>query len=185
MSKRSYKLNKHGFTLVELIIVMTIIGILMVGSVLVYNTQQKNARIDTVEGNLVIFKADYEAYLEDYGVFTVDTGLSNAEQYEVISDWLQKLSSNYLHTSFDVGDWSADDTAALGTLELHGEYFTVETRTEDPWGQRYLLYYSSDPSATNKGTAILASRGPDLTSDPTLYKAGQFSDDILVVVVPK
>lgn len=169
-----FKINKRGYTMAELVIVMVILIILFAGMIPIYNIHVKNSRIDTVEGNLVIFKSDIEAYLEDYGVFTIPAGASQTERAAGIKEFLNKLSTDYLHMTFD-----------SDSLVFNGTSFYVDTQTKDPWTNPYRMYYNFDPTSATVGTTILASAGPNLGSNAEFYGVGEFDDDILVTIVPK
>lgn len=168
------KLNKVGFTITELILVMIVISLLFVGLTVTYNQQVKNSRIDTVEGNLVIFKSDIEAYMEDYGIFNVNNSSNTASKKKKITNFLNKLSTDYLHITFD-----------MDTLVLEPGSFYVDTKSEDPWKAPYRMFYNVDPTSATVGTCILASSGPNTTFSAGTYSTGNFDDDILVAIVPK
>lgn len=176
MSKllKHLRINRRGFTMAEMVIVLVILLILFAGMVPIYNIHVKNSRIDTVEGNLVIFKSDIEAYLEDYGVFTIPASASATDRATKINEFLNKLSTDYLHMTFDPS-----------TLVMTDKSFYVDTLTRDPWTNAYRMYYNFDPTSATVGTTILASAGPNLVSNVEHYSIGEFDDDILVTIVPK
>lgn len=55
-------LNKKGFTLVELMIVVVILGILVAVAVPIFNSVTKNARIKSCKSNQRIIKGNIEQY---------------------------------------------------------------------------------------------------------------------------
>lgn len=168
------RLNRVGYTMSELIIVMIILAILFVGLTVTYNVHIKNSRIDTVEGNLVIFKSDIEAYLEDYGVFNVARDANNDYKHKRIAAFLNKLSNDYLHLTFD-----------METIHISKGSFYVDTLTLDPWKSPFRMFYNTDPTSPTVGTCILASAGPNLSFTEDTWSTGDFDDDILVTIVPK
>ena len=168
------RLDRKGFTISELIIVMIILSILFVGMTTTYNIHVKNSRIDTVEGNLVIFKSDIEAYLEDYGVFNVSRTAPADYKNTQIRGFLNKLSTDYLHLTYD-----------MNTIVILPGSFQVDTLTVDPWKNPYRMFYNTDPTSPTVGTCILASAGPNLSYTSDTYATGDFGDDILVTIVPK
>lgn len=169
-----HRLDKKGFTISELIIVMVILAILFVGMTTTYNVHVKNSRIDTVEGNLVVFKSDIEAYLEDYGVFNVSRTAASDYKHKQIGAFLNKLSTDYLHITYD-----------MDTIVILPGSFQVDTLTVDPWKNKYRMFYNTDPTSPTVGTCILASAGPNLVFTSDTYAVGEFGDDILVTIVPK
>jgi len=57
--------NKKGFTLVELMVVVVIIGILTAIAVPVYNTATKKAKTSADAANIRILEAAYQNYVAD------------------------------------------------------------------------------------------------------------------------
>ena len=58
-----YKLNKNGFTLVELMIVVVILGILVAVAVPIFSAITKNAKIKTCESNMRIIRSNLVSYM--------------------------------------------------------------------------------------------------------------------------
>ena len=168
------RLSNKGYTITELIIVMIILSILFVGLYTTYNRHIVNSRIDTVEGNLVVFKSDIEAYIEDYGVFNVNPSATADYKASRIKNYLNKLSTDYLHMTFD-----------MDSLNIANGSFYVDTHTTDPWNGKYRMFVNTDPGTATCGTTILSSAGPNLRFTSSTYASGDFGDDILVVIVPK
>ena len=170
---RSY-LSKQGFTMTEIVISMMILTILMTKMTPVFNSQVTSSRIDTVEGNLIIYKSDTEAYWTDYGVFNLNPESSIEYKAKAITGYLNSLSTNYLHVSFD-----------METLMISPTSFSITTLTADPWGTPYTMFYNTDYNSSTCGTVVYASNGPDSKLTSSTYSNGEFADDILVTIVPK
>lgn len=56
-------LNKKGFTLVELMIVVVILGILVVVAVPIFTTVAKNSKVKACESNMRIIRSNLVAYM--------------------------------------------------------------------------------------------------------------------------
>ncbi|MBR0540668.1 MAG: type II secretion system protein [Clostridia bacterium] len=69
-------LNKKGFTLVELMIVVVILGILVAVAVPIFGAVTKNARIKSCKSNMRVIKGNMETYAM--------TG-NNGDQIEIIT----------------------------------------------------------------------------------------------------
>ena len=69
------KLNKKGFTLVELMIVVVILGILVIVAVPIFSVVTKGAKTRTCEANMRIIRGNLVEYM--LGIATV-----NGEPYE-------------------------------------------------------------------------------------------------------
>ena len=99
------KKNKKGFTLVELVIVLAIIGILIAIAIPVYNnvlssaeTKADNSNIAMIEDAILVYKADTGDYpdvttfddlidtLNDEGYLKQDTITANQDGYEYSYD---------------------------------------------------------------------------------------------------
>jgi len=62
---KGFKKNNKGFTLVELMVVVAIIGILVAIAVPVYNNSQEKARENAEAANIRIIKGAIAAYITD------------------------------------------------------------------------------------------------------------------------
>ena len=76
------KQNKNGFTLLELLVVISIIGILMALGVVAYSTAQKKSRDAKRRGDIKAIQSGYEQYYaENSGVYAVACATMNTTTY--------------------------------------------------------------------------------------------------------
>ena len=96
------KNNKKGFTLVELMVVVAIIGILVAIAVPIYNASQDRARINACKGNLRTINGAIS-------MFIADNGTPPANIAALVPNYLQSTP-----TCPDGGTYSinADNTAS-------------------------------------------------------------------------
>jgi type II secretion system protein G len=71
---KGFKKNNKGFTLVELMVVVVIIGILVAIAVPVYNASQARAKKNACEANIRILKSAIQQYYLD-----TETALTNLD----------------------------------------------------------------------------------------------------------
>ena len=113
--------DKKGFTLVELMIVVVIIGILTAISVPVYNNVQNNARKKAVEANLKTIDSAIMMYQADKNVATAPT-LDNNTTTGLVPDYL---------LSVPAGPTGVDSYGISSTEPFRG---TVTFISENPYG---------------------------------------------------
>ena len=113
------RMNKKGFTLAELLIVVAIIAVLVAVSIPVFTSQLAKARLATNQANARAAKAAaIAAYLEDDTVrsitYTTSTGANTKATATEISE--KSISSD------DIADWDTT-TVADGTNKLGDKTF--------------------------------------------------------------
>ncbi|SEA30828.1 prepilin-type N-terminal cleavage/methylation domain-containing protein [Oribacterium sp. KHPX15] len=81
------KINKKGFTLAELLIVVAIIGVLVAISIPIFTAQLRKAKLATNQANAraayaaVVAKQLQEGYTGAQGTYTVSTAQANVTSY--------------------------------------------------------------------------------------------------------
>lgn len=174
---------KKGFTLVEILVVITIIGIILGMSFSRMEQTRMNSNIDAVEGDLRVISLDVNNFNMDYGGFYVrncddDSIVSDAE-YETDAREMLKFFQSYITNEVTEVSLTRDTVAGRCRIELD----TVIK--EDPWGNNYKFLVN-----LKNGTVIALSKGPDgnpgnNATNFSGYSAGEFGDDILVIIERK
>lgn len=160
-------LNRKGFTLIEIIITVAIIGILLAGITFYGSRSVEKSRIQTASSFLQMTVADLEAAFEDYGPLRQEDGSTETEQKEKSGEYLRKISHEYMHTDFE-----------YESLVVFEDGLSIQLKEKDPWDNKYLLYYRYDKKA--EGNVTLSSAGSDRILSSGSYEAGNFGDDIVL-----
>lgn len=170
------KLNKTGFTTLEIVAVLVIISILTVAGGFVATNVVSRSRIDATTADLQVFASDMEAILEDIGVVTLNPDEDSLEKRKSkIQEYLSMIEADYTHMTFNSSE-----------LIITDSNFTVSTlEARDPWGSPYTLIYNTDDVKGTPGTCILTSPGPNMILESEDYSSGEFKDDIMVIITPK
>lgn len=97
MNKRVLQ-NKKGFTLVELMIVVVIMGILVAVAIPIYNSVTKSVEANACHANCEIIEKAAQQYLLDVGHETVEsiTGASGSVTITSPEDAQAKLPADFL-----------------------------------------------------------------------------------------
>ncbi len=150
--------NKNGFTLVEIMVTVAIIGLLASIATLAIMKSVTNARIKTAESELSIFSAAVLQLAWDTGRWPNGTLRTQAGSVEI---WdLSSMSSGLMvaDTNNVYHDWK-------------GPYY--EGTTEDPWGNPY--FFDPDYKVDGVMRIVVGSFGPSGT--------GRFDSDENNIIV--
>lgn len=134
-------LRKHGFTIVELLIVIVVIAILASISVVAYNGIQTRARNSTTSNELQSIEKAMRLYRVDVGSMPLG------------SDW-------YSGSGAPSSRWSTEIIANLRSLG----YITGNSLETDAWGQ-YYIYDNNDCNTGQGGNSYVLSIGADGVRD--------------------
>lgn len=175
-------MNKRGFTLIEILVVLLIIGLIVGMSVTRIETTRTNNNIDTVEADLRVFSLDINNYNLDHGGLMIeDCTTYDDASYRKEAKILITKFSNYLTNGFDVDNM-------IATVDTVNDKCKIQVKTtlkEDPWGNKYVALIDA-----KTGNLIITSNGPDLKpskegpnpDDYSMYSSGEFGDDVLVII---
>ena len=124
-------LKRHGFTIVELLIVIVVIGILAAISIVAYNNIQKNAHDNIVKQDLANFRKGMEMVKAELGHYPY----SGTEFPASL-----KISRSSYSTEINHINYIADaqtDRYAFGVLSKSGQGYILTnselTETNSPW----------------------------------------------------
>lgn len=168
-------MRKKGFTLVEMLAVVLIVGILTVTGFSTYNTVWRNNQIDTAETDLRDISSAISSYLIDYGNITIANDI-NFEN--VLNEIIELLNKQYLNYEIET-DVIASDKKSVKLMTRH---------KTDPWKNKYhisIYTYNGDDKTSVPGLVIITSYGADGKSSIATYKDGNYGDDIVAITEPK
>ena len=119
------KLNKKGFTLAELLVVVAIIGVLVAVSIPIFTSQLKKARLATNQANA---RAAYAASAANYLTNNKDAGC--IYQYTTGSGEIKEVNAaaGSEITNTNISTWDYTDIEALGTSTYTTWYVSIDTK---------------------------------------------------------
>lgn len=166
---------KKGFTLIETLAVLSIIGILITVSAVTYNRAWQNNQIDIAESDLREMAAAFSSYIIDYGniILTDDMNYASA-----LAETVERLNRQYLTYELEIEKIAEDQRS-------------VRLRTKvkaDPWKHRYeinIYTYDGPDKESVSGLIVISSYGIDGTSQRAFYQEDHYGDDIIAIVEPR
>ena len=115
--------NQKGFTLVELMVVVVIIGILVAVAIPVYNNVTAKANRSSVEANIRTIESAILQYNAAHDLSKIDsTGIAEIKKD---GEYMQKWPTGPDHVTYGVDETSGKATA-VGTNDT-GTWFTPKT----------------------------------------------------------
>ncbi len=144
------KLNKVGFTMLELIGAMIIIAILTIGGIIAITSAINNSRMSALQSDLAGFRAPIEQFLlENPQYAKTATTYNNPEVLTALNEYLEgemKIDLTHSGTETEV-------TAGGGTIAKISAITpttVVATNRMDPWKTRYKIYVNPDNLTTEQ-----------------------------------
>lgn len=107
--------HNKGFTLIETLIVVVIMGVLITTVTIAVSGSMRQGRISSTTNSLQLFSADMEEVMSQYGVLSITE--EDTERSQIL-EFLNLLETYYLHTYFD-----------KDTLNIYGNFFEIQTST--------------------------------------------------------
>ena len=145
------RLNKHGFTLMEILVVVSIIAIMATLATVSWQTITNRGKQDGAYAEMKQFSTAETWAHNDTGIFwsfrdLVSPTLPERFAYDTVSPWGGPL-----------GPRLADLGMVLETAQWHGPYISLQNMEKkldeqgnpvDPWGHPYQLILLMDTSST-------------------------------------
>lgn len=172
---RCFDRKEAGFTLVEVLGVLVIIGIITALTAVTFNRVWNNHQIDVTESELREMADACYSYMVDYGNIVIENDLN----YEAVADEIiSLLNRQYLPYELEV--------AAIAE-NRHSIQLTTKIK-RDPWNNPYMIYiytYAGADAESIAGLIVISSAGVDGISQVAEYKDGLYQDDVIAIVEPK
>ena len=173
--KKKFLVTKRGFTLIEILVTIAIIGLLITNTVVTYNRVWRNSQIDNCESDLREISNSLSSFFVDYGNIIIKDDIN----YDaVLNETVEILNKQYLTHQIVVTEISPDKRSVK---------LTTKTKT-DPWKGKYqinIYTYDGDDKESVSGLIIISSNGVDSISSKETYKDGNYGDDVIAIVEPK
>lgn len=119
------KKGNKGFTLVELMVVVVIIGVLTAIAVPIYNNATEKAKLNAIAANLRIINGAI-------GQYQANNNGSNPDNKTQLADYIQEWPKNPSEVEYEVGKLAEEDTFQ-GYVKMKS---TIQELTE---GEKYYL----------------------------------------------
>lgn len=185
-SEKSKKMNKRGFTMIELIGAMVIIAILTVAGITAIATAISNSRMSATQTDLSGFQTPIEQFLLENPQMAKsnDTGAIAAKLNEYLEGEMQ------FKVAPQTGD-NADDGLDYNTVELSDSW---QTKRLDAWDQPFRIYIDTAEHGATNGTdaakdseirIFVVSNGKNSTTGTTTKTGNRYldgTDDMFLMV---
>ena len=186
------QMKRAGFSLIEIVVAISIISILAAVMVPVVSGIMDDARVATVKSDLAVIKKAYLEYFTDTGRWPGNDG--NYWDRNTFNDPLD--SDNYLLYSDtrNTNGWDGPylEKGALGADGTNMAFCDSGNGVGllDPWGYRYRVrgLAAGAQAGVPSGALVIYSRGPDNqldTSDANMAVGRGGDDDVVMIVTVK
>ncbi len=165
-------MRKSAFTLVEILVVVSVIAILFAGGNITYNTVYKNNQTDRCESELADMVSSFENYMLDNGKITLKPDSNYTDNAKAV---ISLLNESYF-------TWEAEFLSAAAD----GHSFKAKTKTKkDPFGNPYCIdIYTYDGADKDSLTGLIVISSAGVNGAPADLSSGDYDDDIIAIVEP-
>lgn len=182
-------MRRKGFTLIELVMVLIIIGVLATIGSKAGSIQVENARIKTASNNMQLIASDIEKAILDMNFLSADDSEQAALRY--FGQW----DAKYLSTPLNLDTMTFTPAGVNGGYGSYYQGYLFRTRGyTDPWDSEYRIYYLI-PTEGENYRIIIASAGPNGKFAPAAKSAYTsatkevggigYEDDVLLIMEPR
>ncbi len=168
-------MRKRGFTIVEVLTAIVIIGILSAATAVSYNRVWQNNRIDMAESELREIASAFSSYAIDYGNIVIKNDIN---YNTVIEEIINQMNRQYLPFEVEISEVATDKKSVSLITKVKN----------DPWKNKYninIYTYEGEDKDSISGLVVISSCGPDSATQMPMYKTNDFGDDIIAIVEPK
>lgn len=147
--------NRRGYSLVELVVVLIIIGILAVAGFSFGGRQIANARMQTISSNIQVVANDIESAVVDLGFLPAEKLADETARRNYFREW----DAKYLTSPLNLDSMTYD--AAGGVYDNFAGICVRTNGYADPWGNELSLFYLAPTVEGDSYRIVLASAGPN------------------------
>ena len=125
--------RRHGFTIVELLIVIVVIGILASVSVAAFNGISTKAKVAMIQSDLSANAGRIQAYITDFGTYPTYWDIESAASRQ--KGYMIRASSNTYYASYiycTMGVWPNTNEVVLALRTPSNKYYSVSTARREP-----------------------------------------------------
>lgn len=165
-------MRKKAFTIIEILIVISVLAILFTGGAITYNTIYKNNQTDRCEAELADMASAFENYMLDYGVIAIEPDINYSDNAKSI---IEILNDNYLSWTVEFVSEASDKRSFLAKT----------SNKKDPFGNVYSINvytYDGDDRESVTGLVVISSAGANAVAAD--LSSGDYDDDVIAIVEP-
>ncbi len=178
-------MNRKGFTLIEVLAVLLIIGVLATIGIKNGSVQIAHARMKTASGDMQMIASDIEKAVLDLNFLDVNDTEETALRY------FRTWDSKYLSCPLNLDTMTFTPAGISGGYGTYYQGYLFRTSGyADPWDGEYRIYYLI-PTEGENYRIIIASAGPNgqfAAAAKNAYvtaKENGYDDDVLLIMEPR
>ena len=178
---------RKGFTMIELVIVLTILGVLASIGIRSGGLQLENARLKTAANNMQLIASDIEKAVLDLNFLSADDTEQTALRY------FKQWDARYLSCPLNLDTMTFTPAGAASQYGTFYQGYLFRTNGyQDPWESEFRIYYLI-PVEGDSYRIVIASAGPDGRFADAARSAYvdvsgtgiDYADDVLLIMEPR